>query len=87
MRLNWSGVLGSDALCVVSNGNSDMQRGIQRMDLIYERSHFNIITAAGPDASFCIAKLKSENIRNKTRSISRHLSFSVQLYDMLKVQL
>jgi len=40
-----------DTLCLISDDETDMQKGIQLMDFIYEGSTLNIIAATGFDAS------------------------------------
>lgn len=68
-----------DTLCLISNDSSDMQRGIQGMDLIYERSYLNIIAAAGSDASFGLPGVRyaSRNLNQKIEEIRPGLSLGI----------
>jgi hypothetical protein len=68
-----------DTLCLVSNDHFDMERGIQRMDLIYEYSYLNIIAAAGPDASSGLPGIgyASRNLNQKIEEIRPGLSLGI----------
>jgi hypothetical protein len=40
-----------DALCLVQNDQADMQKGIDIMDIIYERAVMTIVAASGDSAN------------------------------------
>jgi hypothetical protein len=57
-----------DALCLVQNDGTDLQKGVDIMDLIYERAVMTIVAAAGDNANACLP-----GVREGSRFITQHI--------------
>jgi hypothetical protein len=76
-----------DALCLISDDETDMQKGIQLMDFIYEGSTLNIIAATGFDASGGLP-----GVRYGSRRMTQHVEevlpgLNMAVYQALGVHL
>jgi len=56
-----------DALCLIQDDTEDLDRGVNAMDLIYERAWLTVVAACGHDAN---ARLPG--VQNGTRKASRN---------------
>jgi len=47
-----------DALCLLQNDTEELDRGVDAMDLIYERAWFTVVAGFGHDANACLPGVK-----------------------------
>jgi hypothetical protein len=50
-----------DALCLVQNDGADLQKGVDVMDLIYERAIMNIVATAGDNADASLPGVREDS--------------------------
>jgi hypothetical protein len=57
-----------DALCLVQNDGADLQKGVDVMDMIYERAIMTIVAAAGDNANASLP-----GVREGSRFTTQHV--------------
>ncbi|KAF5676341.1 hypothetical protein FDENT_9510 [Fusarium denticulatum] len=69
-----------DALCLIQNDMEDLERGINVMDLIYERSLLTIIAASGNDADAGLPGVRARSRPSLKQTIEVKPGISLGLY-------
>ncbi|CCT76122.1 related to tol protein [Fusarium fujikuroi IMI 58289] len=69
-----------DALCLIQNDMEDLERGINVMDLIYERSLLTIIAASGNDADAGLPGVRARSRQALKQTVEVKPGISLGLY-------